>query len=117
VLCILSRWVGPEIVISSNPFIICAFLAALVAAIRQLLNLFLIGGYAFRGTVSTVVPPPNDDSTGVTIGTKILVTLNAPAILWGGRVLQLEGEPLSNDFFAKTAVELIGRAGKFQHFI
>jgi hypothetical protein len=44
-------------------------------------------------------------------GTKFVVTLQAPAILWGGRVLQIEGEPLSNDFLLKTLTELIARAG------
>ena len=62
--------------------------------------------------------PPKDDGFGsITTGTKILVTLNAPAILWGGRILQLEGDPLSNDFFTKAAVELIGRAGEFTGLI
>jgi hypothetical protein len=44
-------------------------------------------------------------------GTKFVVTLQAPVILWGGQVLQTEGEPLSNDFLLKTVTELIARAG------
>jgi hypothetical protein len=60
-----------------------------------------------------MLPPPDDGVDTITAGTKMLVTLNAPAILWGGRILQSERDPLSNDFFTKTAVELIGRAGEF----
>lgn len=55
---------------------------------------------------------PDDGTKSVTAGTKFVATLEAPAILWGGRILQLEGDPLSNDFFTKTAVELIRRAGE-----
>jgi hypothetical protein len=61
-----------------------------------------------------MVVPRSEAGTGgvIATGTKFVVTINTPAILWGGRILQLEGDPLSNDFFTKTAVELIGRAGE-----
>jgi hypothetical protein len=54
---------------------------------------------------------PTSTATTAASGTKFVVTLQAPAILWGGRVLQIEGDPLSNDFFLKTVTELITRAG------
>jgi hypothetical protein len=50
-------------------------------------------------------------SSATASGTKFVITLQAPAILWGGKVLQSEGEPLSNDFLLKTVATLIGRTG------
>jgi hypothetical protein len=54
---------------------------------------------------------PSSVGVGITSGTKFVISLNAPAILWGGRVLQMEGEPLSNDFLLKAVTELIRRSG------
>ncbi|KAG7355975.1 hypothetical protein IV203_000661 [Nitzschia inconspicua] len=79
--------------------------ASLLSAIQKLLNLFLINGYAFKG--DAVMSSP----TATAVGTNYHVTLQAPAILWGGRVLQSEGQPLSNDFLLKAVAELIGRSG------
>ncbi|KAL3923519.1 MAG: hypothetical protein SGILL_001609 [Bacillariaceae sp.] len=79
----------------------------LFSAIQKLVNLFLINGYAFRADVSMI---PSDEK-GSAKGTKYVINLQAPAILWSGTVLKMEKEPLSNDFLLKTMTELIGRAG------
>jgi hypothetical protein len=79
----------------------------LLLAIQKLVNLFLINGYAFRADVSMNTSDANANASG----TKFVVNLQAPAILWSGMVLQLEKEPLSNDFLLKTMTELFKRAG------
>jgi hypothetical protein len=76
--------------------------AKLEAALRQLVNLFLINGYAMGASVS---------KAGAEGSPKIVISLNSPANLWGGRILQSEGAKLDNDFIVKTAMELIRRAG------
>ena len=68
---------------------------------RQLLNLFLINGYAMGGTVSL-----SDDN-----GTKLVMNLVSPANLWGGKILQTEKAKLNNNFLLKAATELLRRAG------
>lgn len=78
----------------------------LYAALQQLVNLFLISGYAFGGDVAMVA---ND--SGNARGTKFKISLNAPATLWGGQVLQQEGAALSNNFLLKCVTELLARAG------
>ena len=45
------------------------------------------------------------------MGTTFQVTLMAPATLWGGKVLQGDGDKLNNSFLLKTATELVSRAG------
>jgi hypothetical protein len=77
------------------------YLATILAAVRQLVNLFLLNGYALGGSVSMT----NEN------GTKIVISLNSPATLWGGKILQSEGAKLSNNFLLKAATELIKRAG------
>jgi hypothetical protein len=82
--------------------------ATLLAALKQLVNLFLVNGYAFGGNVS--ISSENMSIAGAS-GTKFLISLNAPATIWGGRILQMEGATLSNNFVLKVATELINRAG------
>jgi hypothetical protein len=78
----------------------------ILEAIQQLLNLFLINGYAFGAEVNI-----DPSSTGSTHGTKYTITLNAPVTLWGGQVLQQENVPLNNNFVLKTVTELLNRSG------
>ena len=83
--------------------------ATLLAALKQLVNLFLVNGYAFGGKVS-IASEKNMSIAGAS-GTKFLISLSAPATIWGGRILQMEGATLSNNFVLKAATELINRAG------
>lgn len=77
--------------------------ATLLAGIRQIVNIFLLSGYAFKG---------NTDVATTTAGTTTyVVTLSASATLWSGKVLQQEGDPLNNNFLLKTLTEYIRRCG------
>ena len=81
----------------------------MVASIRQLLNLFLLNGYAFGGTVDIISNYTRSAQNAS--GLKLLVTLNAPATLWSSRILQTEKAKVSNDFFEKAVTQLVARAG------
>jgi hypothetical protein len=76
----------------------------LLTALQKIVNLFLINGYAFQGEVVSVA------SSGAA-GATYKVSLSAPATLWSGKVLQVEGDPLDNDFLLKTLNEYIRRNG------
>ena len=78
----------------------------LMGGLRQIVNLFLIGGYAFQGDIASV----GGGNSGGALAT-YKVSLSAPATLWSGKVLQLEGDPLDNDFLLKTLNEYIRRSG------
>lgn len=75
----------------------------ILATVRQLVNIFLINGYAMGGSVS--MSKEN--------GTKIVISLNSPATLWGGKILQSERAKLNNNFLLKAAMELVNRAGYY----
>ena len=82
--------------------------ATLLAALRQMVSLFLVNGFAFDGAVSTVSETAGSVSAS---GTRYRITLNAPATIWGGRALQQQRAVLNNDFVLKTAEEISRRAG------
>lgn len=92
----------------------------LTAAIRQLVDLFLVNGYAFSAKVVPTFPDtartaPTAPATTTNVvdarGTKLAITLNAPATIWGGKILQNERAALSNDFLVKAINALISRLG------
>ncbi len=72
---------------------------SLLAGLKAIVNIFLVNGYAFRGEVIATSPQ------------NFAISLNAPANLWSGKVLQLEKDPLDNDFLSKTLQEYIKRCG------
>lgn len=80
----------------------------MLASLEQLVNLFLVNGFAFSGSVSIV---SDNAATLDASGTKYSIRLTAPATLWGGQALQQEGATLLNDFVFKAARELCYRAG------
>lgn len=73
---------------------------AMLAAIKQMVNLFLVSGFAFDGSVS------KDAS-----GTQFSITFTSPATLWSGQSLQKKKAVLTNDFALKTVKALASRAG------
>ena len=75
----------------------------LLPAIRQIVTLFLINGYAYNGKVVE----DNDSSSAA----KFVIILTAPATLWGSKILQSEGDSLNNDFVLKTVKEYLRRSG------
>lgn len=77
----------------------------LLSGLRQIVTLFLINGYAFKGEIASIA------GSGGGVLAIYQVTLNAPATLWGGKVLQQEGDPIDNDFLLKTLNEFIKRSG------
>lgn len=60
----------------------------LVAALQQLVNLFVLNGYAFGGSVSL----------GQTNPVQISISLTSPATIWSGQALIKERSAVSNSF-------------------
>lgn len=44
-------------------------------------------------------------------GITLMISLNSPATLWGGKILLSEKATLTNNFLLKAVTELIKRAG------
>jgi hypothetical protein len=77
------------------------------AGLQQLVNLFLVNGFAWSGKVDVLEAGSASTSTSATF----IVTLNAPATLWSGKSLQLRHATPTNDFLRKTAQAYLARAG------
>jgi hypothetical protein len=116
---------------SSNPTV-------LLASIKQLVNLFVISGFAWDGNASILMPTggrkqreqpsssrisssinggggddDDDDNRRVSTaaGAQFVITLTSPATLWSGRSVKARNAILKNDFVYKTVCELLSRAG------
>lgn len=76
--------------------------AKLLGAVQQLVNLFLISGFAFDGKVELKTPSK---------GFQFDITLTAPATIWSGQALAAKKAYPVNDFVLKTAKVLLTRAG------
>lgn len=76
---------------------------SLLAAIKQLVNLFLVKGFAWAGSASMV---PNKDGT-----MQFSITFTSPATLWSGQSLKAKNALLTNDFALKTVKAMVSRAG------
>lgn len=88
-------------------------------SLQQLVNLFLVNGFAFDGKVE-LKKDGVDGKKGRVYGSQYVVTLTAPANLWSGKSLQQlwkknnkgnSPPPPPNDFLHKTAKVLLHRAG------
>ena len=79
----------------------------LVDSLKQIVNLFLINGFAFDGKVELIKDSPD----GKIPGSQIEITLTAPATLWSGKALQLKKANITNDFLLKTATAFLKRSG------
>ena len=75
--------------------------------LQQLVNLFLINGFAFNGKVEI----KKEGVGGAALGTQLDIIFTSPANLWSGRALQLKKAVPTNDFVLKTAKVLLKRAG------
>lgn len=82
--------------------------STLLRAIQQLVNLFVISGFAYDGKV-VLKKEPTNVITGS--GAQFEITLNAPATLWSSKALTAKRANPINDFVLKTAKVLISRAG------
>jgi hypothetical protein len=89
------------------------FTGALYSSLKQMVNLFLVNGYAFDGSVTRVESSLTGTGSGGgdASGVQYRIVLTAPVTIWGGRALQQQGAVLQNDYVLKTAKELIRRAG------
>ena len=93
----------PAIIEGSRPSI-----STLLGAIQQLVNLFVISGFALDGKVVLTKEPKGLISGS---GAQFEITLSAPATLWSGRALAAKRADPVNDFVLKTAKVLISRSG------
>ena len=82
--------------------------ALVLRALKQLVVLFVINGYAFDGNA---VISREGTKLGSGAETEFTITFTSPATLWSGRALQLRKSKVTNDFFLKTARALLARAG------
>jgi hypothetical protein len=94
----------------------------LQSTLAQLVNLFLVNGFAWEGSVSvtarTTSSGPrrtnsndNADENATTEGATILLTLVSPASIWGHQSLQRQRSLVRNDYLLKTAKQLVQREG------
>ena len=82
-----------------------------LAAIQQMVNLFVISGFAWSGNASMQTKSADNDNGA---GTQISITFTSPATLWSGSSLQAKKNAvLTNDFALKTAKAMMSRAGFF----
>ena len=75
-----------------------------LAAIKQMVNLFLVQGFAWDGN-ATMQTSEGGSSTQFTI------TFTSPATLWSGQSLKAKNAVLLNDFALKTVKAILSRAG------
>lgn len=73
-------------------------------ALTQLVNLFLICGFAWEGKAELV----QEQKGGAA---RFLLTLQNPATLWTSKCLAKQNAPVRNDFLLKTAKQLVESMG------
>eukprot|EP00816_Leptocylindrus_hargravesii_P003266 CAMPEP_0196804432 /NCGR_PEP_ID=MMETSP1362-20130617/4031_1 /TAXON_ID=163516 /ORGANISM="Leptocylindrus danicus, Strain CCMP1856" /LENGTH=93 /DNA_ID=CAMNT_0042176723 /DNA_START=179 /DNA_END=460 /DNA_ORIENTATION=- len=85
---------------------------AVRGALQQLVNLFLINGFALDGTVRMQNDnDSNSNKQGVVKVVRYEIVLTSPATLWSGRALEYARSKVRNDFVHKAAVALLEEAG------
>lgn len=77
----------------------------ILAAVKQMVNLFVVSGFAWDGNASIV---NNDASAG---SAQFTITFTSPATLWSGQSLKAKNAILTNDFALKTVKAMMPRAG------
>ena len=77
------------------------------ASLQQLVNLFLINGFAFNGKVEI----KKEGLGGAASGTQLEIVLASPANVWSGKALEMKKAFPKNDFLLKTAKILLKRSG------
>lgn len=83
---------------------------AVLAAVKQMVNLFVVSGFAFDGN-ATILKRNGENAVGAA-GTQFCITFTSPATLWSGQSLKAKSNAvLTNDFALKTAREMLSRAG------
>ena len=82
----LHRWAGAEERVGGDPGGISKNWDDIVSAVRQVVKLFLINGFAYDGGVWVVVGPSSEISVA---GATLEITFVGPATLWSGRALRV----------------------------
>ena len=78
---------------------------ALLAVVKQMVNLFTLSGFAWEGGASMV-------QGGASIkDTEFIIIFTSPATLWSGQSLVAKNSVLKNDFALKTVKAIASRAG------
>jgi hypothetical protein len=78
-----------------------------VKSLQEIVDIFLINGFAFGGTVSAKSSGENGKASGSTID----IMMNSPANLWSRKALLQKKANPTNDFVLKTAKVLLNRNG------
>ena len=78
--------------------------SAVLAAIKQMVNLFLVQGFAWDGNATM----KTSEGGGAT---QFTITFTSPATLWSGQSLKSKNAILLNDFALKTVKAVLNRAG------
>ncbi|KAL7478336.1 hypothetical protein ACHAW6_004105 [Cyclotella cf. meneghiniana] len=81
---------------------------AVLASIMQMVNLFVISGFAWDGAASISKQGKAESDAA---GTEFTIVFTSPATLWSGQALKAKNAVLINDFLLKTAKALLSRAG------
>ena len=79
----------------------------LLAAIKQMVALFLVEGFAFGGEAKM----QSDNASGAAAGVQFTITFTSPVTLWSGQSLKAKNAVLLNDFALKTVKAMMSRAG------
>lgn len=80
--------------------------SAILAAIKQMVNLFLVQGFAWDGNATMQTSEAKGRGA-----TQFTITFTSPATLWSGQSLQAKNAVLLNDFALKTVKAILSRAG------
>ena len=80
--------------------------SAVLAAIKQMVNLFLVQGFAWDGNATMQTSEAKGGGA-----TQFTITFTSPATLWSGQSLRAKNAVLSNDFALKTVKAILYRAG------
>lgn len=83
----------------------------ILTSVRQMVNLFVISGFAWDGDASMLRRSVDDDESGTAAGAQFSISFTSPATLWSGQSLKATNAALTNDFALKTVCEMISRAG------
>ena len=79
----------------------------MIASVKQLMNLFIINGFAWEGDVTTSTMGSGISASGIEMQVKLV----SPATLWSSQSLRGQNALAVNDFFTKTVRVLLNRAG------
>mmetsp|Transcript_30730 Transcript_30730/g.60828 ORF Transcript_30730/g.60828 Transcript_30730/m.60828 type:complete len:463 (+) Transcript_30730:11-1399(+) len=82
-----------------------------LAALKQLVNVFLLSGFALDGSAEMMSASSTGGRSGGMKKIQFTMTLNSPSNLWSGKALQSRKANPTNDFLLKTAKSLVTRCG------